>query len=157
MRKQDYLMAGEEFNIKVLTLGAFANSMISASEMVKEKEEFPYKKDGEALMKKCRDLFKKGQAHMNSMFKGDNKTSYSELQFDHHIPLYNGRLILSKDYKENISTMNAVCLEMKEITRTMAPTMIHFDSGAKWTPTAADTKRQNSMLKTVTEVEKMLS
>jgi hypothetical protein len=46
MRKQDYLMAGEEFNIKVLTLAAFANSMITTSEIVKEKEEFPYKKDG---------------------------------------------------------------------------------------------------------------
>jgi hypothetical protein len=161
MIKQKYLLGGEDFNAEVLTLASFADAMsttlVIEQEGEEKKETFPYKKEGESLMKKCRDLFKKGQAHMNSMFKSDNKTSYSELNFDDHFKLYKGRASTSSNHEDNFSKMNDVCLKVKKSTKFISPQVIHFDSGAKWKPTAADMKRQNSMLKIVGDIEKMLS
>lgn len=148
MTKKNYLKAGLAFNAEVLALAVFADKMIFSEKEVE---------DGKKLMKYCKDIFKKGQAHINSMFKADNKTSYSELQFNDHFEYYKPRVRVSKDNEENLSMMKEIHLKLKGNAREMQPSRISFDSGMRWEPTTHDTKRHNSILKTIDGIEKMLS
>jgi hypothetical protein len=161
MKKIDFLAASIEFRTEVLALACFAESMtltvVVEGEGEDISESYPYKESGEKIMSACETLFKKGQAHIKSMFKSDNKEKYTELKFKDHLSVMKGKVLISGDHEQNTTSMLSLVRKIEDSARKITPQSIHFDSGHKWIPTNYDDQRQISIVSVVDEIKKMLS
>lgn len=161
MKQEKFLEMTTEFTSDVVTIACYAEAMksygvVSKDDKGKETTDYPYKETGSKLSKHCNELFKKGQAYNNAMFKA-NGQKYTELKFKDHVEFMSGHVSITANWDINEERLASLVLSLKSNARGLSGQRVHFNSGKTWSPSSADTKRGNSILKIVGDIEKLLS
>ena len=161
MNQEKFLEMTTEFTSNVVIIACYAEAMksfgiVSKNEKEKEVTDYPYMETGLKLSKLCNELFKKGEAYNNAMFKANNQ-SYTELKFKDHVQFMSKHLSITENWEINQKRLSSLVLSLKSTSRNLSGQRVNFNSGKTWKPSSFDKKRGSLILKIINDIEKLLS